>query len=52
MAKYNEMNTKCETLTERQNMQETELLTKTEKVSYVEVRSLILTNIILLFIIF
>lgn len=50
MAKYKEMSTKCEALTEKQNMQEKELLTKTEKVSYTEARSLILTNITLVFI--
>lgn len=45
MGRYTETNTKCETLTERQNKQEEELLTKTERVSYVDARSLILTNI-------
>lgn len=35
MTRYNETSTKCETLTERQNIWEKELLTKTERVSYV-----------------
>lgn len=50
MTRYNEINIKCETLTERQNTREKELLTKTERVSYAEAHSLILINIILVFI--
>lgn len=46
MRRYNETNTKCEILTERQKKQEEELLTKTERVSYVDAHSLILTNMI------
>lgn len=41
--RYNETYTKSEALTERQNIQEKELLTKMQKVSYGRTRSLILT---------